>query len=274
MNAPVAPHLTPARWAELLEAPACAVQCWDALEALRACPTSVFDAVIADPPYSSGGTTATARKRPTVRKYVQSELRARREDFEGDARDQRSWQQWSERWMGEALRVVRKGGSMLVFTDWRQLSACVDAVQVAGWTLRGVIPWDKGEGGARPVEGGFRTGQCEFIVWATHGGRGGAAGVFLPGCFRVAVERGDEKLHICQKPVRLCELIAQVAPPGGRILDPFCGSGSVLVGATREGRRAIGLERLASNVATSNARLAKLGDPGALASRGAQGVLW
>lgn len=274
VNAAVSPHISAARWAEILEGSSRAVGCWDSLEAMRTCPGGVFDACIADPPYSSGGTTATARKHSTVKKYVSSDLRERREGFEGDARDQRSWQQWSERWMGEALRVVRKGGSLLVFTDWRQLSACVDAVQVAGWTLRGVIPWDKGEGGARPVEGGLRSGQCEFIVWGSHSDRKGANGVYLPGCFRLPVERGGERLHICQKPVRLCALLSQVAPRGGRVLDPFCGSGAVLEGAVREGRWALGLERLPKLVATSNGRLARLLSGGPLVSRDeAQGVL-
>jgi site-specific DNA-methyltransferase (adenine-specific) len=38
----------------------------------------------------------------------------------------------------------------------------------------------------------------------------------------------------------LCRL---VTPPDGVVLDPFCGSGSTLVGALQEGFRYIGIEK-------------------------------
>jgi DNA modification methylase len=44
------------------------------------------------------------------------------------------------------------------------------------------------------------------------------------------------------------------APDGGTILDPFCGSGSTLVGALRRGQRAFGIEMQAEHVQTSRDR--------------------
>ena len=45
-------------------------------------------------------------------------------------------------------------------------------------------------------------------------------------------------------------------PPGGTVLDPFCGSGTTLAVANRLGRKAIGLEIRDSQVELSNRRIA------------------
>ena len=50
-------------------------------------------------------------------------------------------------------------------------------------------------------------------------------------------------LHPTQKPTTvLAPLITYSTPPGGLVLDPFAGSGSTLVAAQHEGRRAVGIE--------------------------------
>jgi DNA modification methylase len=66
-----------------------------------------------------------------------------------------------------------------------------------------------------------------------------------------------EATHPTVKPTALCAWLCRlVCPPGGTILDPFCGSGSVGVAAIREGFRFIGIEREAEYVAQARARLA------------------
>jgi site-specific DNA-methyltransferase (adenine-specific) len=47
-----------------------------------------------------------------------------------------------------------------------------------------------------------------------------------------------------QKPEALIRvLVALTTPPQGRVLDPFCGSGTTLVAARASGRAAIGIDR-------------------------------
>lgn len=49
--------------------------------------------------------------------------------------------------------------------------------------------------------------------------------------------------HPCPKPIRLAKkLIEMLVPDGGTVLDPFAGSGTVLLAAKEMNRRAIGIE--------------------------------
>src|SRR4051794_20238342 len=100
----------------------------DCLDILSELPEDSIDAVIADPPYSSGGRTAGERSKPPSEKYEQSDNHLKRPDFLGDNLDQRSWIFWSKLWMEACLRVLKPEGYLLAFTDWRQLPATTDAL--------------------------------------------------------------------------------------------------------------------------------------------------
>jgi site-specific DNA-methyltransferase (adenine-specific) len=64
-------------------------------------------------------------------------------------------------------------------------------------------------------------------------------------------------LHPTVKPVELMRwLVRLVAPPGGVVVDPFCGSGSTGIAAVLEGRQFLGVEREPAYVEIACARLA------------------
>src|SRR5581483_112609 len=56
--------------------------------------------------------------------------------------------------------------------------------------------------------------------------------------------RRESTGHPTQKPEALVRvLVALTTPPGGSVLDPFCGSGTTLVAARALGRAAVGIDR-------------------------------
>lgn len=212
----------------------------DASTLLRSLPSGSVDAVITDPPYSSGGAFRGDRTRSTSKKYVGNDVTLERPEFLGDTRDQRGYLAWCTLWLTEALRVAKDGAPICVFTDWRQLPTMTDALQAGGWVHRGIAVWDKTEA-VRPVPGRLRC-QAEFIVWGSKGPMPVARRCpVLPGVFRHP-SKGRRKLHIASKPVPVMRWLAKFCEPGGLILDPFAGSGTTGVAALAEGRRFLGAE--------------------------------
>ena len=136
----------------------------DCLDILPAMPRQSVDAIITDPPYSSGGLHKAERSRDPVKKYVRTGTRRFDLTFSGDHMDQRSWQFWMLLWLRHAVRLLKPGGRFYMFIDWRQLPSATDLVQAAGITWRGIIPWDKGRG-TRAPHTGYHRHQCEYVIF-------------------------------------------------------------------------------------------------------------
>ncbi|WP_229686541.1 DNA-methyltransferase [Longimycelium tulufanense] len=212
----------------------------EALSVLSTLDAASVDAVITDPPYSSGGMVRGDRTAGVHAKYVRRDSRSgnRLAAFGGDNRDQRSFAYWSALWLSEALRVTTPGGVLAVFTDWRQLPTTTDAIQAGGWVWRGIVPWHKPNG--RRCQGRFAN-NCEYIVWGTCGPRPLNIVPHAPdGFFQINTPRQRE--HITQKPLELMRHLVTITPAGGLILDPFAGTGTTGVAAVLEGRSFLGVE--------------------------------
>lgn len=212
----------------------------DALTLARGLPSDSVDALITDPPYSSGGLHLKDRARGVHAKYVQTD--STRDNllpaFPGDNRDQRSFGYWCTLWLAEAFRVLRLGAAACVFTDWRQLPTLSDALQAAGFTWRGIVVWAKPNG--RRTHGRFAN-NCEYVVWGTKGRRDTNA---VPGSLNGyhVLNCPQRRVHITEKPVELLRELVRIAPPGGSVLDLFAGSGTTGVAALLEGRTFTGVD--------------------------------
>ena len=75
----------------------------DTLQIIRAFKPQVFDALITDPPYASGGWKPAEKNRTTTQKYSSMDSKNAPPDFDGDNRDQRSWTRWMAEWLYDCL---------------------------------------------------------------------------------------------------------------------------------------------------------------------------
>jgi site-specific DNA-methyltransferase (adenine-specific) len=197
------------------------------------------DAILTDPPYSSGGLHTGQRQRPPSEKYQSSDAQRRHAEFHGDNRDQRSFTLWATLWLTECYRVARNGAACMVFTDWRQLPAMTDAMQAGGWTWRGIIVWDKPT--ARPILGEFRR-QCEYVVFGVKGKLAPAHRRCLPGVYRHSIIAHQKRMHMTEKPLPLIHDLLDVTPDDATVLDPFMGSATTGAVCLQTGRKFIGME--------------------------------
>lgn len=202
------------------------------------------DAVITDPPYSSGGMVRGDRMARTRTKYQQSNVARVHADFSGDNRDQRGFLAWAALWLGMSLDVAKPGAMLCVFSDWRQLPVMSDAIQAGGWCWRGIVPWDKRN--PRPMPNRFKA-QCEYVLWGTNGPRffGRDKAEYYTGLLSEAPPKGDDRIHSAQKPVGIMAELCRSVPVGGSLVDPFVGSGQTVLGALRSRRnvKIVGIEK-------------------------------
>jgi site-specific DNA-methyltransferase (adenine-specific) len=205
----------------------------DCVEVMAQIPEASIDAVLTDPPYSSGGRRENAR---SIRKSMTRAV----EDADwirGDAMSTSGFTYLLRLCGIQWRRVLVPGGHALAFIDWRMAAPLAAALETADLRQHPILVWNKGKIGMGAI---FRN-QHEFIVHMTAGNpkapqRRDVANVltFPP------VRDGD---HPTEKPEPLLRtLLSVVCPPGGTVLDPFAGSGSTLSAAASLGMKAIGIE--------------------------------
>ncbi|MDE6087197.1 MAG: site-specific DNA-methyltransferase [Oscillospiraceae bacterium] len=211
----------------------------DCLKQMEKIPNHSIDMLLTDPPYSSGGLFSGQRKTSTSTKYFGA---AACPDFTGDNRDQLSFLYWETLWISKAMEKLKFGAIACIFTDWRQISATINALQCGGLIFRGIVVWDKGN--SRNIPHRFRN-DCEYIVWGTKGNRSIKVQDELhvyPGCYHIKGMNTRKKHHQTEKPTELLEKLIQISPEDGTVLDCFMGSDSTGVACLNTNRDFIGIE--------------------------------
>ena len=199
------------------------------------------DAIVTDPPYGIGGEVvrqggATVEALP-------------------------AWDVFDNSWICSGAQALRPGGSMVAFTDTLRTGGMWAKMQAAGLHPRQIIFWLKQAPPPCPRRS-FQS-AVEVAVWATKPGATyeWTGGGVTPNCWHETSVSANRE-HPTQKPVALMRWLCRlVTPPGGLVLDPFCGSGTTGVAAVGEGFRFVGMELEPRFVQISRARLANTQAP-------------
>ena len=185
---------------------------------------SCVDAVCADPPY--GIDYQSARRTDKEKRFLKIQ------------NDKRPFI-W---FLYDAFNCLKDTGCIFCFCRWDVQQAFISAMEWAGFTVKSSIVWDRGIHGMGDLKAAFA--PCHDIILF------GIKKQFKFVSDRprdiISIQRlsGDQLVHPNEKPVALIELLLQyVIHEGAVILDPFMGSGSTGVAATRLGCEFIGIEK-------------------------------
>lgn len=190
----------------------------DALEWLASLPAGSADAIVTDPPYGMAYQSMRSKDGPRFDAIVGDEKPA-------------------VEFIGEAMRVLRDGGAVFVFCEWRHQEAFRAAIERSGATVRSQCIWDREVHGMGDLQRAFA--PCHDVAWfATKGDAFSFYGPRPQSVLRFQRVAAKSLCHPAEKPVRLMRhLVSRLAPVGGVVVDPYAGSGTTGVAAVMEGRR-------------------------------------
>jgi site-specific DNA-methyltransferase (adenine-specific) len=218
------------------------VQQQDAVAFLRSLASASVDLLVTDPAYESlekhravGTTTRLKRSKASSNEWFAIFPNARFPEL-----------------FAEAYRVLRKHTHFYLFCDQETMFVAKPAAEAAGFRFWKPLVWDK-----RKIGMGYHyRSRYELILFFEKGKRR-LADLSIPDVLEVPRIRGG---YPAEKPPELSEiLIRQSSTEGDVVVDPFLGSGSIGVAATRLERHFLGSDINADALRICNQRLSDAG---------------
>ena len=157
------------------------------------------------------------------------------------------WDKWFDQrtWLEVALKKVRKGGSVVIFNDWKNIGELKEVLEANGFVLKELIQWKKTNPMPRNRDRLYVT-SCEFAVWAVKG-KGWTFNrqreTYENTVFEYPLVSHKERIHPTQKKVELIEDLIKIhSNENDIVLDCFMGSATTAVACLNTNRRFIGFE--------------------------------
>ena len=151
-------------------------------------------------------------------------------------------------WIIKTSKLVKEGGSIVIFNDWKNISYMCEALQESGYIIKDLLRWEKNNPMPRNVNSRYVT-DFEVAIWAVKGKKKWTFNKpkevpYLRPTFKSGlVPGGKNRIHPTQKHLGVIEEIIKIhSNPGDLIFDPFSGSGTTAVACKNLGRNFIGSE--------------------------------
>ncbi len=151
-------------------------------------------------------------------------------------------------WLRRAFKILKDGGSLIVFNDFKKASHIIDMATALGFEYKDTLIWKKTNPMPRNRDRRY-VPSLEMMIWFVKPKAKWTFNrlkeTYESGVFEYASESGGgfKRIHPTQKPVKLIETIINIhSNEGEMVLDPFMGSGTTAIASINTGRTYIGFE--------------------------------
>lgn len=152
----------------------------------------------------------------------------------------------------EFFRVLRKGGTAIIWYDLWKITPLADALRAAGFRMLRLLIWEKTNPVPLNSKAFYLSNSREIAIAAVKGSRpvfnseydNGVYSVSNSGVYSAPIPRHNGKrIHPTQKPLDLFkELVRKNSNEGDLVIDPFAGSGTTAIACLAENRKFKGCE--------------------------------
>lgn len=152
-----------------------------------------------------------------------------------------------KKWISECSAVLKPGGSIIIFNDWKNMSYLVEELEKLGFIIKDLIRWEKTNPMPRNVKSRYVM-DIEVAVWAVKGNGKWTFNKpeecpYVRPAIKSGLVLGKKRIHPTQKPTYIMEEILKIhSNEGNLVFDPFFGSGSTAEACKNLNRRFIGSE--------------------------------
>lgn len=221
----------------------------DYREFLASLPRGSVDLLLTDPPYAISRETGFQSVKAGVKRFAVSMDFGR---WDHSAIDLSAL-------AAQAYRVLRRGGTAIVFYDLWKISTLAEALTSAGFRQLRLVIWEKTNPVPLNSSRNYLTNAREIAVLAVKGGTPTFHSQYDSGVYRLPIPR-EKRFHPTQKPLALMQqLIEKHSDPGDLVIDCFAGSGTTAVAAMRACRSFAGCEIDARYLERAQVRLQQAG---------------
>lgn len=212
------------------------------IDAMSSMPSRSVDLILTDPPYNLG----------KFMKDRATNLKRMRENYFGaagwDDLDFNTWVESMDAFFADASRVIKVGGSMVVFMAIIKVETVIRLAEKHGFYYKTTGIWHKTNPMPRNMNLHFinSTESWVYFTYKTRTGTFNNEGRAVHDFFETSVTPAGERTfgkHPTQKPVSLLsDLILLLSNEGDTVFDPFMGSGSTGVAALLHHRHFVGVD--------------------------------
>lgn len=219
--------------------------CADGLTTLRALPAQSVDLVLTDPPYIiSRPSGMQALKDSGESSPVYGKKFAVQTDY--GTWDHAFTMNDLDQYVQEFARVLRRGGTCLIFFDLWKLESLATMLQAAAFKQLRFVEWIKTNPVPINANATYLSNAREVAICAVKGGKSTFHARYHTGSYAYPIyqgQRGIDRIHPTQKSLPLFQELVRIhSNPGDLIVDPFGGSGTTYLAAHAEGRRCLSTE--------------------------------